>query len=39
MKLYSFCFSPPARLAQMAASICDVDLELVEVGTGANFGS
>jgi len=31
MKLYSFRFSPPARLAQIAASICDVNLELIEV--------
>ena len=32
MKLYSFRFSPPARLAQITASICDVNLELIEVG-------
>merc|ERR1712130_318577 len=31
MKLYSFRFSPPARLAQMAASICDVNIDLIEV--------
>ena len=31
IKLYSFRFSPPARLAILAAEICSVDYELVEV--------
>ena len=31
MKLYSFRFSPPARLARLAAEICEVDYKLIEV--------
>jgi len=31
VKLYSFRFSPPARLARLVAEICKVDYQLIEV--------
>jgi len=34
VKLYTFVFSPPARLAKLVAEICQVDPEYVEVDLG-----